>query len=315
MSPEAAQAPLPPTGEPPLVSVVLPVRDGLPYLRDSVESILGQTLSDLELVVVDDGSVDGSAEMLAAIPDHRLRVIAQDALGVAAARNAGLAASRGEFLAVMDADDISLPQRLEVQVRFLRGNADVAVVGSWFQEIDPTGAVGRVVPPVPCAAAVRAELFVRCPIAHGTVLARRRVLVDVGGYRGDGFEDYDLWCRIAAAGWKITNLPAVLYRYRRHDGNLSVVHAACIAAGAERVRSELWQRLGAPRLGWRETLQAARRCPPASRVRLLETLRLLLGEACRRRRPMLAGSLLLTALLAHAYVVVAALLVRPSRRT
>src|SRR5207302_689224 len=115
-------------GARPLISVLLPVRDGARYLREALASVLAQTLADFELLVVDDGSEDETPAILAGVADGRLRAIRQDRLGLVAALNRGIEEARAPLLARMDADDVSLPERLERQAAYLDARPEVALV-------------------------------------------------------------------------------------------------------------------------------------------------------------------------------------------
>jgi hypothetical protein len=208
------------------VSVVLPVRDGGAYLEAAVASILAQSLRDLELLVVDDGSRDGAVAALAALAarDDRLRVLSNPGVGLAAALNFGLAQARCALVARMDSDDIALPERLAIQVAFLDCEPSVAVVGSQVAFIDASGALtgGRTHFPTG-PEAVAAALSTRgCVLKHPSVVARKDVLLRAGGYRPAlaKAEDYDLWLRLSERA-RLANLPDVLLHYRVHPGQIS----------------------------------------------------------------------------------------------
>jgi Glycosyl transferase family 2 len=203
----------------PLISVIMPVRNGARYLSVAVDSILRQSLTDIELIVIDDGSRDETPDILDGFAgrDPRVRVIKQECLGIAPALSAGLAAASAEFIARMDADDIAVPHRFECQVSVLREHSRVAVVGSACVVIDeadvPTGMMSFPESPEQ----IRSELAIRNCIAHPTVMMRKQAVVKAGGYR-PAFrmcEDYDLWMRIVDHH-DIRNLQAALLRYRFH---------------------------------------------------------------------------------------------------
>jgi glycosyltransferase involved in cell wall biosynthesis len=211
----------------PLVSVILPVRNGARYVAQAVRSILAQTCPDLELIVIDDGSTDDTpAQVLAAgAGDPRLLLLSHPPSGVAIALNHGCAQARGQFLARMDADDIALPQRLAHQAAFLQQHPTVAVVGARALVLRDDHAtdliLGGPTAPRDVAACLRHE---NCLI-HPTVMLRREVFMQLGGYRplcADA-EDLDLWLRLAERH-ELANLPDVLLHYRLHDRQVS--HAA-----------------------------------------------------------------------------------------
>jgi glycosyltransferase involved in cell wall biosynthesis len=187
-------------GATPRVSVVLPVRNGGGYLHAAVASILGQTLADLELVVIDDGSTDDSRAVVRAFGDERIRLVEQEPRGLVASLNHGLELARAPLVARMDADDVSLPERLARQAALLDARPGVGLVCPSFRVVDAAGAeLGRTLLPLRDHE-LRMRLLLRNPFSHGAVMTRRSVLDAVGPY-SDAYgnnEDYDLWRRIAA---------------------------------------------------------------------------------------------------------------------
>ena len=200
----------------PRVSVVMPVRTLATYVGEAVESILAQRFADFELVVVDDGSDDATASVLAGVPDPRLRCARQPAAGITVALNRGIAMSRGELIARMDGDDVALPDRLARQVAFLDAHPDVGVLGTGWRELGPGGEILDVAPPIADDAGLRALLPRRNPFAHPTVIIRRAVGEAAGWYdeRWPVAQDYDLWIRLASIT-RFANLrePLLLRRF------------------------------------------------------------------------------------------------------
>src|SRR5687767_9206093 len=115
----------------PAVSIVLPVYDAVAYVAEAVRSILAQTFGDFELILVNDGSTDGSRDVLAGFKDYRIRILDQQNLGLVAALNRGIREARGEWIARMDADDVSLPGRLEAQITHLRRHPEIGLLGGF----------------------------------------------------------------------------------------------------------------------------------------------------------------------------------------
>jgi glycosyltransferase involved in cell wall biosynthesis len=208
----------------PLVTVLVAVCDGEPYVRTALESILRQSVSDLELLVVDDGSSDATPKILDEIDDERLRVLRNaERQGLASSLNRGLEDARGRYVARLDADDVALPRRLERQLARIRSGPPVAVVGSAVLDVAETGRLGtlHVMPSGP--GAVRWASLFSSPFFHPSVLADREVL-EAHGLRYDSdyleSEDYDLWTRVLAVA-DGDNLREPLTLYRVHPGQAS----------------------------------------------------------------------------------------------
>jgi glycosyltransferase involved in cell wall biosynthesis len=215
----------------PLVSVLVPVRDEAPFLAESLKSLSGQTLSDLEVVVVDDGSEDGSAEIAErhARADARVRVIRQERLGLVAALERARSEAHGALLARHDGDDVALPERLEAQVEALLAEG-LAACGCGIEYFPSATEGARQYAEwlnglVTVEAAAR-DVFVECPIAHPALVARREAIEAIGGYRERGWaEDYDLVLRLWTGGLPFRNIGRVLVRWRDHPARASRVDA------------------------------------------------------------------------------------------
>jgi glycosyltransferase involved in cell wall biosynthesis len=222
------------SGTTPLVTVALAVADGERYVRAAVLSVLRQSLGDLELIVVDDGSTDATADILAGFDDERVRVIRHDERrGLAASLNRALEEARGRYVARLDADDVALPRRLERQVKRIQSEPRVAVVGTAALELDEQGRLGALHRMPPGATAVRWAALFGSPFLHPSVLVDREALERHGlGYDPEFLEseDYDLWARLLAVE-DGDNLDEPLLLYRTH------------AAQASRRRGDLQQSL------------------------------------------------------------------------
>jgi glycosyltransferase involved in cell wall biosynthesis len=208
----------------PLVSVIMPLHNPGRFLDAAILSIRAQSLADWELILIDDGSTDGSDQVLRrhAAADPRLSVITIPHGGVAIALNRGLAAARADLIARMDADDEAKPKLLQRQVAALRARPEIAVLGSGMEAIDEAGRVtGRSVPTAD-PAEIREGLLRANYIAHPTVMMRRHVVLEAGGYRPafTASEDYDLWLRLSEHH-DLSNLPDLLLRYRGHHAQVS----------------------------------------------------------------------------------------------
>jgi GT2 family glycosyltransferase len=205
------------------VSVLMAVHNGARFLESSVASVTHQSLSDWELVIVDDGSTDATADIISGFDDPRIRHIRLPSRsGLPAALNRGLAACSGELVARFDADDLCMQTRLEEQVAELERRPTVGVLGAWARVIDEDGAsLGALETPVGPAHVYR-RLRWRNALIHPSVVFRRQLVVRAGGYneRALRFQDYDLWLRMAALA-ELDNVPRTLVAYRVHASQQS----------------------------------------------------------------------------------------------
>jgi glycosyltransferase involved in cell wall biosynthesis len=214
----------------PRISVLLPVRNGAPTLERAIASIRRQTWRDWELVVVDDGSTDGTGNVLAAArrEDARIRVLHQPAAGLVAALNTGLAAARGTVVARMDADDESHPNRLARQKAWLDTRPELGVVSCLVEfggdRVANAGYALHVdwLNEVCSATEIGLNRFVESPLAHPSVMFRRSLVERLGGYRAGHFpEDYELWLRWLEDGVAMAKVPEPLITWHDTPGRLS----------------------------------------------------------------------------------------------
>ncbi len=230
----------------PLVSVVMPVLNPHPiYFRQAVESILAQTLTELELVIVEDPSPSSGAELLRGIDDPRLRHIRNAArTSLVDQRNQALEATRADFIAMLDADDIAEPARLQKQLDFLRAHPDVGLLGSQLTIIDENSAqIGTRGYPTEHAEIVRAMARYNS-IAQPSVMCRRHVVFDAGCYQYRAFpvnEDYELWSRLAARGVRFANHPEALIRYRVHQSGTKAMMLKRMLRATIDVKNKFWR--------------------------------------------------------------------------
>ncbi len=203
----------------PLVSVVLPVYNGAETIRNAVESIFSQTLEDFELIVIDDGSTDNTSEILKSMNDDRLIVLYQENKGIVPSLNRGIEIAKGKYIARMDADDVSQPERLEKQVSFLESNPTYGIVGTATKIVYSNGKTRIRFRPRDTKSILKN--FIRiCPFSHSSVLIRKTVFEKVGLYDLESSEelnaeDYDMWTRILAARYDMANLSEALVTYYR----------------------------------------------------------------------------------------------------
>lgn len=209
---------------PPVLSVVMPVRNAAPFLDASIASILGQTMADFEFVILDDASTDGSRDLLRewARRDARIRLVESDTpLGLSGSSDRVMREARGSVCARMDADDLSHPDRLAIQWAALDAHPEASVVGTLWRGIDPQG---RDVRPADRWRLLRQTAF--APFPHGSVMFRRDWGLAVGGYRETcaTWEDFDFWVRLAGLG-PIYVVAKPLYAYRFHATMTTAVRA------------------------------------------------------------------------------------------
>jgi len=207
----------------PLVTVLLPVRNGSAHLPAALESIFAQTFRDFELLVIDDGSTDRTPEILRAVQDPRLRVVTNPQnIGLVPALNRGLELARGEFVARQDHDDVSLPERLQKQVDYLRAHRECVLVGTEATQTDGQGRrMYRLLRPHR-PEDIRWYLCFDNAFIHSSVMFRRQVVrQEFGGYAPSFHsEDYALWSRIARSR-ETANLPGPLLLYREHASSVT----------------------------------------------------------------------------------------------
>jgi hypothetical protein len=217
----------------PLVSVVMSVFNGGQFLQPCVESILSQTYAGFELIIIDDGSTDGSSELLAAYAarHHRVRVQHQENAGLAASLQRGCDSARGVYIARMDADDIAIKDRFARQVAFLEAHPEIGVLGGAAEFIDAYGNSVAVVRN-PCRnAEIQRQLRDRNVFWHPSVMMRGALYHQAGGYRNiRDAEDYDLWLRMAEI-CEMGNLMETVLKYRIHSQQSSVLRSRKQALG------------------------------------------------------------------------------------
>ncbi len=230
----------------PHISVVMPVFNGARFVASAIESIRRQTLGDFEFIIIDDGSTDRTPEILDkyADLDRRIRLIRQDNTGVVGALNQGLEQARAPFLARMDADDLSRPNRFEMQCGFLADATDCSVVGSSVRLIDAEGRGERIIRHPRRLNDLREAVGSGRILAHPAALIRRRFLERVGGYREAlrGVEDTDLWLRLVSEG-PIGNLDEVLLDYRMHPAKVTEASTALTRVKESVARGLAYDRL------------------------------------------------------------------------
>ncbi|MFZ5570629.1 MAG: glycosyltransferase family 2 protein [Thermodesulfobacteriota bacterium] len=225
----------------PHVSVLMPVYNTETFLPEALASILNQRYTDFELIVIDDASTDKSMEIVTSWGDTRIRVLYQNhRQGIAKALNRGIDICRGNFIARMDADDISHPYRIEKQVQFLENRPKIGACGTFANIIgrDETWTMPL------SDEAIRAELIFNSPLLHPTVMMRKHALV---GLKYDETftksQDYDLWERLSAVT-RLANIPEALLSYRLHEKNTAPAATGIQTTFADMVRTRMLRRIG-----------------------------------------------------------------------
>ncbi len=208
----------------PAITVLMPAYNAAPYIAEAIESVLAQTFKLFELLIINDGSTDETAAIIAQFTDPRIRVISRENKGLIASLNEGLAAARAPLVARFDADDWCLPNRLEVQFAFLQQHPECVLVAS---DVVYTDVAGTPVVQLNAGgytdAEIRARFFRACPFFHPTVLFRKAVILAAGGYPAGAltFEDWLLWKAVLEKG-KVAVLPQVLVHMRLNPASVTV---------------------------------------------------------------------------------------------
>ena len=235
-------------GSPPMISVLLPVYNAEPYLHQAVDSLLAQTFANFELLALDDGSTDASLSILRQYEatDRRMRVISRENRGYVVALNELIAASRGQYLARMDADDICLRDRFEKQLAFFNSQPGYVLVGGMVEQVNAAGqSIGVMRSPCSHDEIDLAHLKGSTSICHPTAMYRRAA-VEVTGYYDKAFmpaEDLDLWLRLGEIG-KVANLSDVVLQYRLHGNSVSETNRELAQDAMRRACEGAWQRRG-----------------------------------------------------------------------
>ncbi len=260
----------------PRVSVLIPVFNGELYLATAIESVLAQTLGELELIVVDDGSTDGTSAIIDrfAARDPRVRAYRKSNSGISDTLNRGVALARADWIARLDADDVMLPHRLERQLAFVSADSEIVAAGSYYDLIDAAGARRATLRPLPRS---RDELervvAAREPLTftHPTMIYRRSVARALGGYRREyePCEDTELFARMLATSGIILIQPEILTLYRVHGGAISQRQTRQMFLKRHFVYFNFYrERDGKHAVYYREWLADQRRLPIGQRLRL-----------------------------------------------
>ena len=198
----------------PKISVVMPVYNSEKYLQESIESILNQTFTDFEFIIVDDQSTDSSWQIIQEYANKDSRIVAVKNTGKKGcypARNCGHKLAKGKYIAVMDSDDIALPQRLQTQFDFMEQNPDIGICGSWAKNF---GNQNDIIKTPITHDEIRDTSFFYSPMVHPTAMFTNNAICYSEEH--SSAQDYKLWCR-KINEFKFANIPKVLLLYRRHS--------------------------------------------------------------------------------------------------
>jgi glycosyltransferase involved in cell wall biosynthesis len=218
----------------PLISVIIPAYNAEKTIQDTVQSVLNQTYSDIEIIVINDGSTDKTLECLSSISDARLNVFSYSNSGANPSRNRGLTHAAGDYVSFLDADDLWTPDKLDAQLNALKNHPTAAVAYSWTNFIDESGKVLHSGSYVSASGNVLAELAVVNFLENGSnPLIKKQAVLDVGGFDESlqACQDWDLWLRLAAKyEFVAVSSPQILYRVSTHSvsSNVSKLETACL---------------------------------------------------------------------------------------
>lgn len=245
----------------PKVSVLIAVYNAEQFVANTIKSILEQTYTDFEIIIINDASTDRTEEKVLSFADPRIRYYKNNAnMGISATRNQLIALSEGEYLAIMDHDDISLPQRLEKQVTFLERHRDISVVGSWVQLFcshQEKGLINKI------------KFFIRnlgwvwkqpqnptivdalhgCPVMHPASMIRKSDIMLYNLRYNEEYspaEDYKLWTDMLMCGLRVANLQEVLFKYNLHGKNFSIQRKKQMRAADKKVKRDILNYLNIP---------------------------------------------------------------------
>ncbi len=237
--------------EVPLLSVIMSIFNGEKYVKETVESVLNQSFRDFEFIIVNDGSTDGTSEILRSFKDERIRIINQENRGLTKSLNRSIGGSEGRYVGRIDCGDIAFEKKFEVQLNFLEGNRDIYGVGTWANLIDEKGnMVGMLKYPTEYEK-IRKVILRYNPFVHPSLVFRKEMFDEIGLY-DESFEfaqDYDLMLR-AVSRFNIVNLPEVLLNYRVSEEAISSRKMKKQEYYALKARIKALSQYGYPKLGY-----------------------------------------------------------------
>jgi len=228
----------------PEISVIMPVYNAAEFLAESIESILNQTFTNFELIILNDKSTDNSLDVISKYQrsDSRIIIINKDInVGPANLRNEGLSIAKGDFIALMDADDIAMPQRFEKQINVLKSNPEIGLCGTWFTFF---GSEKKLIKHSEKPEDIKISFLHSCAIGNPTVMLRKQTL-DSLQFENEyvPVEDYDLWSRLLSKT-SFYNIPESLLNYRQHSNNISKTKIDNVNRAVKKVKINQLRQLG-----------------------------------------------------------------------
>lgn len=219
----------------PKISVIMPLYNGEKYLKEAIDSILNQTYTDFELLLINDASKDDTERIVRSYNDDRIVYIKNEInLGLINTLNKGLELAKGKFIARMDQDDISLPERFEKQIDILEKNPEIGVCGTWFTPLI-NGISGKTIQHPEHSESIKISLLAYCALGHPTIMLRKKFISNLR-YDPDyqAAEDYEFWTRLSRIG-KLYNIQESLLQYRFHETNMSVLEENTQSKNAKKI--------------------------------------------------------------------------------
>ena len=228
----------------PYITVLMPVYNAAPFLREAIDSILNQTFKNFELLIINDGSTDNCEEIILTYKDPRIRYIKNETnIKLISTLNKGIKLSKGKYIVRMDADDISFPDRIEKQVNYMETNPAIALCGTWFSSFGDRAGISKYQKDND---EIKFRMLYQCHLCHPTIIIRKTILDNFDIKYDSNFahaEDYDFFVRIGEK-YLIANIPEVLLKYRIHTQSISNYHKIIQDENSNKVRIRQFKNLG-----------------------------------------------------------------------
>jgi glycosyltransferase involved in cell wall biosynthesis len=231
----------------PIVSVIMAAYNSEHYISEAINSIINQTFKDFELIITNDCSTDNTANIISSYDDHRIKVLNNETnKGAPYSRNRAIMSAKGKYLAILDADDISLPDRLKEQVDYLEKHKEIDIAGSYVYQVNQNGLKTRTIKAPIKDDQIKSSTFFRCSIVHSSAMIRYRFFIENNLFYDESYpssQDYEMWSRAILSG-KIHTLPKFLTLYRQSETQMSNKQSKTQQTQAERVYLTLLKRIG-----------------------------------------------------------------------